>query len=485
MQSIVDNLDWFNTQYGVVLVFLLTGAGLYFGIYTLLVQIRYVPDMFKAVAEKPSELPGGQKGISAFKAFTISAASRVGTGNVAGVAIAIATGGPGAVFWMWLLALIGGATSFVESTLAQAYKVRDKESYRGGPAYYISHVLGWKGMAVLFAVLITVTYGFVFNAVQSNSIAESITHSLGGDPDATKIVVGVILAIVTALVIFGGVQRVAMVTQFVVPVMAVAYIFIGLFVVALNISEVPRMFQEIISHAFGIQEFAGATLGVVIMKGVQRGLFSNEAGMGSVPNAAATASVSHPVKQGLIQTLGVYFDTLVVCTVTAFIIMLADPDLSSEQGGMALTQSSLAASVGTWGIYFLTVVIIFLAFSSVIGNYYYGETNIEFLTDNRSWITIYRILVSLCVLGGALGTVPLVWTMADTFASLMATVNIIALVPLGGVAVALLKNYTEQRAKGLNPIFHRDDLPGIKGWESMNCWDGSDPLTQRKERSEV
>lgn len=482
MQSILNAIDWFNAQYGIVLVILLSAAGIYFGVYTLLVQIRYVPDMFKAVVERPSELPDGKQGISAFKAFTISAASRVGTGNVAGVAMAIATGGPGAVFWMWLLALIGGATSFVESTLAQAYKVPDKDSYRGGPAYYISRVLGWKYMAILFAVLITVTYGFVFNAVQSNSISESITHSLGGDPRATKIVVGVILALVTALVVFGGIQRVANVTQIVVPIMAVAYIAIGLIVVIIHYDRVPEMIMEIIEHAFGIREFAGAALGTVIMKGVQRGLFSNEAGMGSVPNAAATASVSHPVKQGLIQTLGVYFDTLVVCTVTAFIIMLSRPDLSNVEGGMALTQNSLAASVGTWGIYFLSVVIIFLAFSSVIGNYYYGETNIEFLTKDRIWVNGYRVLVSLCVLGGSLGTVPLVWNLADAFASLMATVNIVALLPLGGVAVALLRNYAQQRAKGLNPVFHRDDVPGIKGWDAMACWDGSDPLTHRDER---
>lgn len=483
MKALLDAIDWFNAQYGIVLVVLLAATGIYFGVYTLLVQIRYVPDMFKAVVEKPSDLPDGQKGISAFKAFTVSAASRVGTGNVAGVAMAIATGGPGAVFWMWMLALIGGATSFVESTLAQAYKVRDVQSYRGGPAYYMSRVLKWRFMAILFAVLITVTYGFVFNAVQSNSIAESIIHSVGGDPFSTKIVVGIVLALVTGLVVFGGIQRVAMVTQFVVPVMAVAYIIIGVAVVIVNIDRVPGMFLEIIEHAFGIREFAGAVLGTVIMKGVQRGLFSNEAGMGSVPNAAATASVSHPVKQGLIQTLGVYFDTLVVCTVTAFIIMLSRPDLSNVEGGMALTQSSLAASVGTWGIYFLSVVIVFLAFSSVIGNYYYGETNIEFMTDNRMWVNVYRVLVSLCVLGGALGTVPLVWSLADVFASLMATVNILALLPLGGVAVALLRNYAQQRAKGVNPVFNRDDLPGIKGWEAMDCWDGSDPLTRRNERN--
>ena len=335
---------------------------------------------------------------------------------------------------------------------------------------------------MLFAVLITVTYGFVFNAVQSNSIAGSIANSF--DPEGTnamriKIIAGVVLALFTALIIFGGVQRIATVTQVIVPIMAVAYIAVGLIVVVLNIQHVPGMIRTIVEHAFGIEQFAGAALGQVVLKGAQRGLFSNEAGMGSVPNAAATASVSHPAKQGLIQTLGVYFDTIVVCSVTAFIILLSDRVGSDSEGGIALTQNALADSVGGWGVHFLTVMILFLAFSSVIGNYYYGEANIEFLTRNRMYLNIFRAVVALCVFGGAIGSVPLVWSLADTFSGFMATVNLIALIPLGGVAIAVLRNFSKQRAQGINPVFHRDDVPGLKGWDGMECWDGTDPITWR------
>ncbi|NMB21857.1 MAG: alanine:cation symporter family protein, partial [Corynebacterium sp.] len=344
MESILNAVAAVNDKLWLLVIVVLIGSGIWFCITTFLVQIRYIPDMFRAIVEKPSDISEGQKGISAFKAFTISAASRVGTGNVAGVAIAVAVGGPGAVFWMWMIAIIGGATSFVESTLAQVYKVRDKDSYRGGPAYYMTKALNWKWLAAIFAVLISVTYGFVFNAVQANSISAAVTNSFNADGMAGKWIVGVILAVLTAVVVFGGVQRIASVTQVIVPVMAVSYIVIGLIVVIINIAEVPAMVTSIVSHAFGLREFAGATLGAVIMQGVRRGLFSNEAGMGSVPNAAATASVSHPAKQGLIQTLGVYFDTLIVCSITAFIILLAKPDLYASEGGMELTQNALANS---------------------------------------------------------------------------------------------------------------------------------------------
>ncbi len=481
MESVLNAIGMVNDKLWLVVIVVLVGSGLWFCATPLLVQIRYIPDMFRAIVEKPSEIAEGKQGISAFKAFTISAASRVGTGNVAGVAIAVAVGGPGAVFWMWLIAIIGGATSFVESTLAQVYKVRDKESYRGGPAYYMTKALNWRWLAVIFAVLISVTYGFVFNAVQSNSISASIANSFGTDDPAVKWIVGIVLAAFTGAIVFGGVQRIASVTQVIVPVMAVLYIAIGIVVISINIAEVPAMFTSILTHAFGIREFAGATVGAVIMQGVRRGLFSNEAGMGSVPNAAATASVSHPAKQGLIQTLGVYFDTLIVCTITAFIILLAKPDLYSSDGGMELTQNALASSVGDWGIHFLSVVIVFLAFSSVIGNYYYGESNIEFLTDKKSYLQVFRVLVTLCVLGGAIGSVPLVWALADVFSGLMAITNLIAVVPLTGVAIAVLRNYSRQRKAGQNPVFHRDDeeIRGLRGWEGMECWDGSDPITVR------
>lgn len=482
METATDWVNAWNDKYWLFMIALLIFAGLYFCWRTILVQIRYIPEMFRAITEKPSDISEGVKGISAFKAFTISAASRVGTGNVAGVAVAITTGGPGAVFWMWLLAGIGGATSFIESTLAQLYKVRDHDSYRGGPAYYITKGLGenWRWMATLFVLAITVTYGFVFNAVQSNSITAAIAESTGNDSTGFKLGIGIVLAILTAIIIFGGVQRISAVTQVVVPIMAVAYIVLGLIVLALNITEVPAMIALIFEHAFGIREIAGAVVGTAMMQGIRRGLFSNEAGMGSTPNAAATASVSHPVKQGLIQTMGVYFDTWVVCTITAVIILLSDPSFGGDAEGTSLTQAALAAQLGGWAIHAVTIIIFFLAFSSVVGNYYYAEANVPFLSKSKAVLNSVRGLVVLCVVGGAIGSVPLVWSLADTFSALMATINIVAILPLGGVAVALLKNYSEQKAKGLNPVFHRDDLPNVRGHANIECWDGSDPITRRE-----
>lgn len=464
----INDIYW----YGVIA--LLVIAGLYFSAATLLVQVRMFPEMLRTITEKPSEIDTGKKGISAFRAFTISAASRVGTGNVAGVAIAITVGGPGAVFWMWLIAIIGGATAFVESTLGQLYKVKGKDSYVGGPAYYIRDGLGWKPLAMAFAVIITVTYGFVFNAVQANSISESVRNQFDLEGTGSGLIIGLVLALITGAVIFGGVRRLSAVTEILVPVMASAYVIVALVVVAINITEVPEMISLIVGHALGFREIAGAAIGAAIMQGMRRGLFSNEAGMGSVPNAAATASVSHPVKQGLVQSLGVYFDTLVVCTATAFIILLADPEFGGDREGISLTQDSLASQVGEWGIPFITVVIFFLAFSSILGNSYYGEANINFLRDSPRAINVFRALVLLAVMGGALGSVDLVWGLADLFMGFMATINLIAIIPLGGLAVALLKHYLQQKAKGHNPVFHRDDLPQAK---NVSAWDGTDPLT--------
>ena len=472
----VNDVYW----YGVIALLVL--AGLYFSVTTLIVQIRMLPEMLRTVAEKPSDIEPGKKGISAFRAFTISAASRVGTGNVAGVAIAITVGGPGAVFWMWLIAIIGGATAFIESTLGQLYKIKGKDSYIGGPAYYIRDGLGWKRMAVAFAVIITVTYGFVFNAVQANSISESVRNQFDLEGTGAGIAIGVGLAIVTGLVIFGGVRRLSAVTEILVPIMAAAYVVVALVVVAINITEVPDMVTLIVGHALGLREVAGAAVGAALMQGIRRGLFSNEAGMGSVPNAAATASVSHPVKQGLVQSLGVYFDTLIVCSATAFIILLADPEFGGDREGISLTQNSLASQVGDWGVPFITVVIFFLAFSSILGNSYYGEANINFLRDSPRSINVFRGLVLVAVIGGALGSVDLVWGLADLFMGFMATINLIALIPLGGLAVALLKHYLQQKAKGHNPVFHRDDLPQAR---NVSAWDGSDPMTHQQVADEA
>ena len=466
----VNDIYW----YGVIALLLV--AGLYFSATTLIVQIRMFPEMLRTITEKPADIESGKKGISAFRAFTISAASRVGTGNVAGVAIAITVGGPGAVFWMWLIAILGGATAFIESTLGQLYKVRGRDSYIGGPAYYIRDGLGWKPLAVAFAVIITITYGFVFNAVQANSISESVQNQFGLSGTSASLLIGIGLALVTGLVIFGGIRRLSAVTEIIVPVMAVAYIVVALVVVAINITEVPDMIGLIVGQALGFREVAGATIGAAIMQGMRRGLFSTEAGMGSVPNAAATASVSHPVKQGLVQSLGVYFDTLVVCSATAFIILLSDPEFGGDREGITLTQDALATQVGDWGVPFLMVVIFFLAFSSILGNSYYGEANINFLRESPRTITAFRFLVLLAVIGGSLGSVDLVWGLADLFMGFMATINLVAILPLGGLAVTLLHHYLKQKAAGHNPVFHRDDLPQAK---NISCWDGSDPLTHQ------
>lgn len=487
-----QNMDVFEKYIGLVngeiwkvIPYLLIGAGLYFAVRTLVVQVRMIPEMFHSVRDpRPKGMTkADDEGISSFKAFTISAASRVGTGNVAGVAVAITLGGPGAVFWMWVIALLGGATAFVESTLAQLWKTRESDgTYRGGPAYYLTKGLNARWLGVIFAIAITFTFGFVYNAIQSNSIVEAFGTSLGitiGENDGLfRAGVGAVLAVITGLIIFGGVKRIANFTQIVVPFMALLYLVVGVIVVIMNITEVPGMIALIIKHAFGLQEVAGATIGMAFTNGMRRGLFSNEAGQGSAPNAAATATVSHPVKQGLVQTLGVYFDTLLVCSITAFIILLGT-DITTLDGnvqGAALTQAALANTIGAWGIHFVTVIVFFLAFSSVIGNYYLAQANLEFFTESKAVLNIFRLVVMGFVFFGAIGSVPVVWALGDTFAALMVLINLVAIIPLGGVAVKLLKNYDQQKVKGLDPIFHRDMLPEVK---NIECWDGSDAVTRR------
>ena len=484
-----DSLN--GVLWNIVPVFLIA-AGVYFGFRTLFVQIRLIPDMLKAVAETPKgkdregrDLDEEYGGVSAFKAFTISAASRVGTGNIAGVALAISIGGPGSVFWMWLLALLGGATAFVESTLAQLWKTKDAEgNYHGGPAYYMTRGLGWRPLAVLFSAFLALTYGFVYNAIQTNSITAAIETSVGNDSALVKSAVAGVLAILTALVIFGGVTRIASWTQVIVPFMAGAYIIMGVVVLVVNWREIPAMFELIVTHALGLKEVAGAGVWLAFTQGMRRGLFSNEAGMGSAPNAAASATVSHPVKQGLVQTLGVYFDTLLVCTITAFIVLLG-PAVSygmDDVQGVSLTQSALADSLGDWSAHAITAILFFLAFSSVIGNYYLAQTNMEYLTESKSALNVFRIVVIGFVIFGAFGSVPLVWALGDTMAGLLAIFNIVAIIPLGGVVLKLLKNFNDQRRKGIDPVFHREMLPELK---NVEFWDGSDPVTRRSEEDRI
>ncbi|MCH4826837.1 alanine/glycine:cation symporter family protein [Planococcus halocryophilus] len=464
MDAFLNGITWFvdnaNTLlWTYILIALLMGLGLYFTVRTKFVQIRLFGEMFRVITEKKD----GDSGISAFQAFTISTASRVGTGNITGVALAIAIGGPGAVFWMWMVAIIGMATAFVESTLAQVYKIRDGEQFRGGPAYYMEKALGNRKLGIVFAILLTLAFGFIFNSVQSNTIAQSF-EDVFNIPDWT---IGLGLVLLTAIVIFGGVKRIARVTQVVVPVMATIYIIVALYIIVMNITEIPAVFTLIVKSAFGLEEAIGGGIGAAIMQGVRRGLFSNEAGMGSVPNAAASANVSHPAKQGLVQSLGVFFDTIVICSATAFIIILAGLYTTSEQIGILLTQDSLNVHLGSWAPYFLAIAILFFAFSSIIGNYYYGETNIEFINAHSAWLTAYRFGVLAMVMFGALAQVQLVWNMADLFMGFMAVLNLVVIALLGKTAFKVLEDYTSQRKAGKNPEFFAKNIPGLKNTE---CW---------------
>lgn len=455
-----------------LLIPLLALASVYFTVRLGVVQVRLLPDMFRQLFNPAETAPDGKKAISSFQAFAISAAARVGTGNVVGVAGAIAIGGPGAVLWMWLMGLLVGAASFVESTLGQLYKVRESTGYRGGPAYYMQRGMRSRWMGVLFAILITITFGFVFSAVQSNTISGALNTSMEqatGDELAfgLKPLVGVLLVAMAGLVIFGGVRRIAHVAQTLVPFMALLYILIGVAAIALNADQIPAVFGQIVQGALGIEQFAGAAVGTVMVEGVRRGMFSNEAGMGSAPNAGATASVSHPVKQGLVQTLGVYFDTLVICSVTAFLILVSNPTYGTERGPV-MTQEAMQASLGTWSLHALTVILLLLAFSSMLSNYYYGEANVRFMADNKPLMRGYQVVFLAVVFLGTIGKVEVVWTLADSTMGFMALVNLIALVLLSGVTSLVLKDYVTQLKQGRDPVFTRDRIPGLQGVE---CWE--------------
>ncbi|WP_093800301.1 sodium:alanine symporter family protein [Streptomyces sp. Wb2n-11] len=464
---IMDVNDVFWTY---LLIPLVVGAGLWFTVRSKVVQGRLFPEMLRVLGDKTAPAKDGRKQVSSFGAFTISAAARVGTGNIAGVATAITLGGAGAVFWMWVMAFIGAASAFVESTLAQLYKVQDKDgTYRGGPAYYMERALKKRWLGVLFAVTITLTFGFVFNAVQANTITAVAGASFSADDTSWFApVTGIGLAVLLALAVFGGVRRISSVTQVLVPVMAVLYLVLGLIVVVLNIGDVPRVFADIIGGALGFREVAGGAIGMAIQQGIRRGMFSNEAGLGSAPNAGATAEVSHPVKQGLVQSLGVYFDTLLICSMTAFIILTTNPELAGARQGADLTQTALTETLGGWAGHVLTLVVFMLAFSSMIGNYYYGESNIEFMTDKKWVLPGYRALVLVVVFLGALGSVSVVWNLADVFMGFMALVNLVAILPLSVIAFRLLDDYVAQRRQGLNPVFTKSRMPDLDGVE---CWD--------------
>ncbi len=475
------NNDWLvvgNPWYG-LLMFVLIGAGLYFTLATRFIQFRHFGHMWQLLLTSNQGRKDG--GISSFEALMTSLAARVGTGNLAGVAIAIYLGGPGAVFWMWMTAIVGMSTSFIESTLAQAYKVphTDDNIYRGGPAYYIEKGLGQRWMAVFFSICLLIAFGLAFNGVQSNTIAQATNEAFG----VPTWITGLVLVVLVAPVVFGGLRSVARIAGKVVPIMAILYILLALFIIVTNFSQFPSAIALIVKSAFGFEQAAGGVIGYGIaqamINGIKRGLFSNEAGMGSAPNAAATAKShpDHPAVQGFMQMLGVFLDTLVICTATASIIILSgvvDPNV--EQEGIQLTQLALSQFVGDYGVIFVAIAIFFFSFTSIIANYSYGESNLEFISGSKNakvMIMVFRFLVLGMVFVGAVASLPAIWNFADLSMGLMALTNLIAIVLLSPVALRILRDYERQVKEGKTADqikFNPDHFVKLKDEANRDAW---------------
>lgn len=451
-----------------VVIVLLVFCAIYFTIRLRGVQFRMLKDMWRIMLGRDRKQKAlgedGKRSIGSFGAFAVSLSSRVGTGNLAGVASAIFVGGPGAVFWMWVMALFGAATAFVESTLAQLYKKRGADSFYGGPAYYMQTGLKRRWMGVLFAVLITMTFGMANQVVQSNTLCDALSNAMGVD----KLWIGGVLTIATLVIIFGGIQRISRFSSMVVPFMAIGYILLALYIVLTNLTEIPCVLALIFRSAFGLEQVAGGVVGVAIMQGVKRGLFSNEAGEGSAPNAAAIADTSHPVKQGLIQALGVFVDTLVICTCTAMIILISG-EYASGADGILLTSLAVESQVGLAGRYFITAAIFLFAYSTIIANYFYGETNIRFVTSKPYAVQAFRLITGGTVMLGALVSLQTAWSMVDIMMGLMTLVNLVAILLLSNKVFALLRNYMAQKREGREPEFHRHMLPDVE--KDIECWD--------------
>ena len=462
MNSMLTNIN--NVMYTFVLLILLAGVGIYFTIRTRGVQIRLLKDGIASLMEKSEKTDQeGQPKVSSFQALMISTASRVGTGNIAGIATAIAAGGPGSVFWMWLMAVIGGASAFVESTLAQIYKVRQNGQYRGGPSYYMERALKKRWLGILFSVLLIICFAYGFNGLQSFNMSSALEYYIADySQTAWPVVLGLILAAATAAVIWGGVHRIGFITSVMVPVMATIYILIGLVTMILHIRELPAVFAMIFENAFDFRSMAGGFAGSAVVIGVKRGLFSNEAGMGSAPNASASADVEHPVKQGLVQVISVFIDTLLICSSTAMMLLVSGVEgKTGVMDGIPFVQAAISANVGHWGIHFITVSIFAFAFSSLVGNYYYAESNILFIKNSKILLNVFRVTCVAAIFLGAQADFSLMWNIADITMGCMALVNIVVIFLLGGTAVKALKHY-EMLKKQKKPIVFKGTDIGIE-----------------------
>ena len=474
MLDLLNDLLWSK-----VLIVALVGLGLYFSIRSRFVQFRYFGNMFSIFAEAFQRKPGQ---LSSFQALMLSVAGRVGAGNIAGVAVAIMLGGPGAVFWMWLVALLGMATSYFECSLAQLFKRREPDGgYRGGPAFYIQHGLGLRWLAIVFSILLLVTFGFGFNAVQSYTVATSL-HDTFGLPTHFS---GLALVAVIGLIIFGGIKRIASMADVLVPIMAFSYIGMALVVIGMNVSEVPATLALIVKSAFGLEPAFAGGIGAAILMGVKRGLFSNEAGLGSAPNVAAVAEVKHPAAQGIVQSLSVFIDTLLVCTSTALIILLSgvyQPGM--EEAGVVLTQTALAAEVGEWGRVFVSMALLLFVFTTLVYNYYLGENALGFFTSKRWMVQVYRVLVIALVLWGSMQDLSTVFGFADVTMGLLALVNLFAVFMLFKIGLRLMRDYDEQISAGVeSPVLDAKKFADLDLDPSV--WSANAAFDANGERAEI
>lgn len=429
------------------------------------VQFRQIREMFHLIVHKGQKPQKGTHHVSSLQAFIVSLAGRVGTGNLAGVATALAIGGPGSVFWMWITAFLGSAISFFECTLAQLYKVKKGDGFIGGPAYYMLHGSRQRGLAMFFAVLSAACFGVAYNSVHSNTICAAVQESFHISP----VYLGIFLFAGTLFIIFGGLQRIIKASSVIVPIMASIYILLALSVVVINIGQLPAIFRQIVKEAFTMDAAIGGGIGAALTQGIRRGLYSNEAGMGTSPNVAATAHISHPVKQGLIQAFGVFVDTLVICTCTAFIILLSPIPLDGSVNGIQLTQRALSEQIGSSGSLFIACTVLMFAFSTILSNYYYGESNLRFFTSNRKLLFVYRVMASMVVFFGAVASLELTWNLADLAMGLMTLCNVAAMALLVKPVILLLKDYEKQRKNGADPTFHKQDIPELPG--NIECWE--------------
>lgn len=473
MHTVVDFMDFFTTKialinnklsYGLIAVLLF--AGVYFTLSLGFIQLRHFKHMFGVLHNSREK---DHAGISSYQAFCTSMASRVGTGNVAGIAIAITAGGPGAIFWMWLIAILGAATAFAESTLAQIFKQKDIYGhFRGGPAFYMERGLNARWMGIVFSLFLILCYGFAFNAVQANTVAD-LMHATLNIPNWQ---IGIFIMVLAFLVIFGGMRRIARFSEYIVPAMALLYIIASVIIIIANYTRIPEVIGLIYRSAFGLQEFAAGGFGVAIMNGIKRGLFSNEAGMGSAPNiaAAATPYPPHPASQGYVQMAGVIIDTIVICTASASIILLSGVPLNSSDG-ILLVQHALETQYGSWSQYLLTLIILFFGFTSILGNYTYAENCFLFLRKRvGGYLYGFRIAVCVMVFFGAIASLPLVWAIADIAMALMAMTNLVAVLLLSRLVIKLARDYNKQLRQKKIPNFDIKNYPEVRHKIAKGVW---------------